>query len=143
MVTRTVIQQVRNNLVAIISLVVAISSLSYNTWRNELTEENRNIRVAGFETLKSLGELQTIVDFGHYDRNPDAGNPIEGWGRVLLVRDLADIIKGPVPDRAQQLFATWQDNWEGIGNDRSSVDRITVEIVETRQSVQSVINRLD
>ena len=79
MVTRTVIQQIRNNLVAIISLVVAISSLSYNTWRNELTEENRNIRVAGFETLKSLGELQTIVDFGHYEQHPELGSPIEGW----------------------------------------------------------------
>ena len=54
MVTRTVIQQIRNNLVAIISLVVAISSLSYNTWRNELTEENRNIRFAGFEVINSL-----------------------------------------------------------------------------------------
>ena len=143
MVTRTVLQQIRNNLVAIISLVVAISSLSYNTWRNELTEGNRNIRVAGFEALKSLGELQTIVDFGHYDQNPETGSPIEGWGRVLLVRDLADIIKGPVPEKAQKLFATWQTNWEGIGSDKSGVERITADIVETRQSVQSVIKALD
>ena len=82
MATRTLIQQIRNNLGAIISLLVAISSLSYNTWRNELTEENYSIRVAGFETLKSLGELQTIVDYGHYEQNP-------GWGRVLLISDLA------------------------------------------------------
>ena len=82
MATRTLIQQIRNNLVAIISLVVAISSLSYNTWRNELTEENYSIRVAGFETLKSLGELQIIVDYGHYEQNP-------GWGRGLLISDLA------------------------------------------------------
>lgn len=143
METRTVIQQIRNNLVAIISLVVALSSLSYNTWRNELTEENRNIRVAGFEALKSLGELQTIVDFGHYENNTASGSPIEGWGRVLLVRDLADIIKGPVPDKAQKLFATWQANWEGIGNDQSRVVRITADIEETRQSVQTVINALD
>lgn len=143
METRTVIQQIRNNLVAIISLVVAISSLSYNTWRNELTEENRNIRFAGFEALKNIGELQTIVDYGHYDKNPETGSPIEGWGRVLLIRDLADIIKGPVPDKAQLLYDTWQANWEGIGNDRSRVERITAEIMETRQSVQNVINRLD
>jgi hypothetical protein len=143
MVTRTVIQQIRNNLVAIISLVVAVSSLSYNTWRNEVTEENRNIRFAGFEALKNLGELQTIVDFGHYDKNPETGSPIEGWGRVLLIRDLADIIKGTVPDRAKILFDTWQANWEGIGNDSSRVEHITVEIMETRQSVQNAINRLD
>ena len=143
MVTRTVIQQIRSNLVAIISLVVAVSSLSYNTWRNELTEENRNIRFAGFEALKNLGELQTIVDYGHYDKNSETGSPIEGWGRVLLVRDLSEIIKGPVPGKAQELFDTWQADWEGIGNDRSRVDRITAGIMETRKSVQSAINRLD
>lgn len=143
METRTIIQQIRNNLVAIISLVVAVSSLGYNTWRNELTEENRNIRFAGFEALKNLGELQTIVDFGHYDKNPEMGSPIEGWGRVLLIRDLADIIKGPVPDKAQHLFNTWQTNWKGIGDDTHSVERITADIMGTRQSVQSVINRLD
>ena len=143
MTTRTVLEQIRNNLVAIISLVVAVSSLSYNTWRNELTEENRNIRVAGFEALKSLGELQTIVDFGHYDKNPETGNPIEGWGRILLVRDLADIIKGPVPGTAQRLFATWQADWQAIGNDEAGVERITADIIATRKSVQGVINALD
>jgi len=41
--------QLRNNSLSIISLVIAISALSYNTYRNELTEVNRNIRSAGFE----------------------------------------------------------------------------------------------
>ncbi|MBF8293263.1 MAG: hypothetical protein HW392_2090 [Steroidobacteraceae bacterium] len=40
-------EQLRNNLVALISLVIALSALGYNTWRNELTERNRNIRAAG------------------------------------------------------------------------------------------------
>lgn len=48
-------QQVRRNLVAIISLVLALLSLSYNTWRNEVTEYNRNIRQAGLEILVTLG----------------------------------------------------------------------------------------
>ena len=46
---RSIRQQLRANAVALISLVVALSSLGYNTWRNEQTEENRSIRVAGFE----------------------------------------------------------------------------------------------
>ncbi|MCG8509145.1 MAG: aldehyde ferredoxin oxidoreductase C-terminal domain-containing protein, partial [Rhodospirillales bacterium] len=33
---------------AVISLVVALTALGTNTWRNELTEYNRNIRHAGF-----------------------------------------------------------------------------------------------
>jgi hypothetical protein len=32
-------QQLRNNLVALISLAVALGGLSYNTWRNERTEQ--------------------------------------------------------------------------------------------------------
>jgi len=35
------LEQVRRNSVALISLVVAVTSLSYNTWRNEATEHNR------------------------------------------------------------------------------------------------------
>ena len=52
----SILEQLRRNTVALISLVVAISSLSYNTWRNEATEENRNLRVAAFEILLKLGE---------------------------------------------------------------------------------------
>ena len=33
-------EQIRRNTVAIISLIVALSSLGYNTYRNELTEAN-------------------------------------------------------------------------------------------------------
>ena len=36
--------QLHNNAVALISLFVAVSSLAYNTWRNETTEAQRNIR---------------------------------------------------------------------------------------------------
>jgi len=45
------------NLLAMISLFVALSALGYNTWRNELTEQNRNVRQAGFEMLLHVGEL--------------------------------------------------------------------------------------
>ena len=57
----TVRQQLRNNAVALISLVVALGSLSYNTWRNERTESNRNIRTATFELLVKLSELERVV----------------------------------------------------------------------------------
>jgi hypothetical protein len=50
-------EQLRRHSVALISLVVAVSSLAYNTWRNERTEANRKIRVAGLELLLQLGHL--------------------------------------------------------------------------------------
>ena len=76
--------QLRNNVVALISLGVALSSLAYNTWRNERTEHNRNVRVAGFEMLTNIAELQRVVFFSHYDRDERRGNPRDGWVHVLL-----------------------------------------------------------
>ncbi len=49
-------QQLRDNAVALISLVVALGSLAYNTWRNERTEHNRNVRTAAFELLTRVAE---------------------------------------------------------------------------------------
>ena len=45
------LKQLQKNSLSLISLFVAFSALSYNTWRNEQTEYNRNIRSAGFEVL--------------------------------------------------------------------------------------------
>ena len=81
-------EQIRRNAVALISLVVALSTLLYTTWRNEETEDNWNTRVAGFEMLTTLGELQRIVYLNHYDGDLDEGNPRKGWVRVMVLRDL-------------------------------------------------------
>ena len=80
-------EQIQRNSVALISLFVAVSSLSYNTWRNELSEYNRNQRVSSFEILLKLGELQELVFHNHYDRDAkNKGNPRTGWALVLTVQ---------------------------------------------------------
>ena len=56
-----IIDQIRNNAVAIISLVVALTGLGYNTWRNEESEANRNIRDAGLFMMKEISHLQEVV----------------------------------------------------------------------------------
>jgi len=58
----TLREQIRSNSVALISLSVALIALSYNTWRNETTESQRNIRQASFRVLESLGDLQEVAD---------------------------------------------------------------------------------
>ena len=84
-----VIDQLKRNTVALVSIIIAVSSLSYNTWRNEKTEENRNQRLASFEILLKLNELQQVVFHSHYDKDSlDKGNPRTGWAYVLTVRDL-------------------------------------------------------
>jgi hypothetical protein len=126
--------QVRRNLVAIISLALAILSLSYNTWRNELTEHNRNIRQAGFEMLLTLGEVHQIVFFLHYDRDEVRGNPRLGWAKVLLVADLATIMPPSVEAAADSLTVTWGANWSALGKDELAARRVSDAVDEVREA---------
>ena len=135
--------QVRRNLVAIISLVVAISSLSYNTWRNEVSEANRNVRHAGFQVLLTLGKLQEVVFFSHYDRDEERGNPRTGWAYVLLVGDLSDNIPDPVPGHAMSLHEVWESEWRGLGESDESAERISTSIDALRDSVLGALRDLD
>ena len=66
-----VINQLKRNTVALVSIIIAVSSLSYNTWRNEKTEENRNQRFASFEVLLKLNELQQVIFHSHYHCCPE------------------------------------------------------------------------
>ena len=61
--------QLRNNAIALISLLVALTSVSYSTWRDERTEHNRNIRSATFQILTKLADFERIVFLAHYDRD--------------------------------------------------------------------------
>jgi len=53
-------EQVRRNMVALISLAIAVTGLGYNTWRNEASEHNRNQRLVSIELLLMLGDLQQL-----------------------------------------------------------------------------------
>ena len=92
----TLFQQINKNLLTIISLVVALSALGYNAYRNELTEENRNIRSAGFAMLMQLAELQQLIDYAHYDKDVVKGNPISGWGHLLYIKDMSYLVSAEV-----------------------------------------------
>jgi hypothetical protein len=139
---QTIGQQLRANAVALISLVVALSSLGYNTWRNEQTEENRSTRVAAFEVLKNLGELQLVVNFAFFAKDKQLGHPMAGWGRVALISDLSQVLPAPAPQDAERLHQVWQANWERIADDEASVDRITAEIDRTREAIREILRQL-
>jgi hypothetical protein len=140
---RTLGQQLRNNSVALISLVVALSSLGYNTWRNERTERNRNVRTATFELLTKIAELQRVVYLAQYDRDPNGGNPRTGWTYVLVIRDLSTLVPAPVPARAAELQKVWSADWEGLGrDDERSVDHIDGAIDALRAATLATLTSL-
>src|SRR5579862_4333579 len=114
MKTITITHQITNNLIAIISLFIAITALYYNTWRNEQTEKNRNIRTAAFEVLKELGDLQAIINYAHFQPKTADGNPYLGWGYIAMVNDLSELLPPPVPKNIQTLTQAWNKNWMKI-----------------------------
>ncbi|GAC1457142.1 MAG: hypothetical protein PVSMB6_15460 [Steroidobacteraceae bacterium] len=139
----TLRQQLRNNAVALISLVVALGSLGYNTWRNERTEHNRNTRTATFELLTRLAELERVVFLAQYDRDAVGGNPRTGWTYVLVIRDLAAVVPGPVAARATLLQDAWAANWEELGkSDETAAVRIDDAIGNLREASLSTLRSL-
>ena len=136
-------EQVRRNSVALISLAVALSSLAYNTWRNEQTEYNRNVRVAGIEVLLKLGELEKVVFFAHYDMDDNLGNPRSGWAHALTVRDLGSLTPEPARSSTKRLVDSWQEDWSGLGTSDDAASKISDSIDRTRAEVLGVLAELD
>ncbi len=135
--------QMRQHSVALISLAIALSSLAYNTWRNEQTEANRNVRIAGIELLLKLGELDRVVFFSHYDKDEIRGNPRLGWAYVLTIRDLVALTSEPAVSSSADLLRVWDENWSGLGKNDASADLISAGIDQLRNDVLSVLAALD
>ena len=71
--------QLQRYSVALVSFFVALASLGYNTWRNEQTEANRNVRAAGFEMIIAMTNLHEAVFLGHYSHNTTFGSEKKAW----------------------------------------------------------------
>ena len=136
-------EQLKRHSVAFISLFVAFSSLAYNTWRNEKTETNRNIRTAGVEMLLQLGELDRIVFFSHYDMDEVRGSPRSGWAYVLTMRDLGRLTMSPAIESSEAVMQVWQASWPGLGKDEASANAISDSIDRAREDVLQVLASLE
>jgi hypothetical protein len=133
-------KQLAMHSVAVVSLITAIAGLSYNSWQANQNEVNQNMRIAAFEVLKNLGELQTVVNYAHFSGDKSRGNPIEGWKHVTMVRDLSHLLKPSVKIESQLLYNQWQSNWEQIALNPKIELQISNQISKTRQAVLSTID---
>lgn len=129
--------------VALVSLLVAFTALGYNTWRNEQSEFNRNIRRAGFEMLVHIAALQRITYLAHFEHDLDEGNPRKGWVEVLVLRDLTMLMPESTTGRADALYQAWNDNWMGLGKTDLAVAAIDQCIDDLRKNVVAVLESLD
>ena len=137
-----VFHQIKNHFIAIISLIIAITALTYNTWREEETEKNRTIRLAAFEVLKNLGELQAVVNYAHFETENKMGNSITGWGHIALISDLSTLLPPSIPQTVSNLTKTWGANYKSLGTSDKSVEEISQEIDNSRTSILDVLHQL-
>lgn len=129
--------------VAVVSLITAIVGLSYNAWQANQNEINQNMRIAAFEVLKNLGELQTVINYAHFSQDKSRGNPIDGWKHVLMVRDLSYLLKPSVKVESQLLYDKWKKDWEQIEINPTIEQQVSDQITKTRQAVLSTIDALE
>jgi hypothetical protein len=134
--------QMKDHTLAIISVIIAIIALSYNTWRDEETEKNRSYRQAAFEVLKNLGELQIGVNYMHYDPKNPMANPFIAWGHIALVSDLSQLLPKPVPENIKQLVDLWKANADKIRTDEEAAEKVSQAIDESRKTVLHSIAHL-
>lgn len=126
--------------VAVVSLITALVGLSYNSWQANQNEVNQNMRIAAFEVLKNLGELQTVVNYAHFTGDSSRGNPIEGWKHVTMVRDLSHLLKPAAKQESQLLYNAWEQNWEQMAADAETEQQISQQITKTREAVLGTID---
>ena len=137
-------EQLRRNMVALISLAIAITSLGYNTWRNEASEHNRNQRLVAIEMLLMLGDLQHLTLDRHYGKDVNGAALLRtGWAKVLTIRDLAQLAEGSVPESAANLYETWNKDSNLLGVDVEGKDRIIAALEVVRSDTHGVLRSLD
>ena len=137
------INQIKLNSVAIVSLLTAILGLSYNAWQGHKNEINQNMRVASFEVLTNLGELQTVVNYVHYSDDKLRGQPIEGWKHAMMVRDLSRLLNPEASKQGKLLFKEWQQDWDKLETDDQAELHLSGQISKTRQAVLDNIDALE
>lgn len=155
----TIRKQIRNNAVALISLFVAVSSLGYNTWRNEKTEEQRNVRHASFRVLENLGELQQVVDYRYYylpyegESGREGELRVSGFGNAAMVFDLMMLMPEPGPRAGEALHQLWisrfadlddiEQNGAHSSAAREAEKSLHQAIVDAREAVLQVLQELN
>lgn len=135
-------EQVKQHFLSIIGLIVAVTALVYSTWREELTEKNLNTRLASFDLLKNLGQLQVTINFLHFDSENSMGNPLTGWGYIALINDLGEILPDPIPMQTKQLVKVWGENWNKLKTDQRAVEVVSAEVDASRKAVLDTIHKL-
>ena len=135
-------KQLQQNLLAVISIGIAVLALSYNSWRNELSEDNRTVRAAGFEILKESAKLQFFVDAATYASEYKDEDLIQGWVSVNFMISLSALISPEVQSEAQSLKEIWSNSANKLATESSSNKLVSDANARLVESVRAHLSRL-
>ncbi len=130
-------------IMAILSIIGAVTGFIYNSWRLEVSEDNNNIRTASFELLTNLAELEQIIYASHYDKDVIAGSPRKGWVKVGLIADLSSLISNQVEKQSLKLKESWAGNWENLADEQEAANKLINKIETVRAEVKLKLLDLD
>ena len=135
--------QLKQNVIAITSLLVALIGLSANISYMEHKERNSNQREASFQLLIELSELEEITFHLQYDQQLSTINARTGWVKVRLINALSTLLPTIIQQHSNQLKQSWSKNWQSLGsNDESASDDVTLHIAAVRGSLLKLIESL-
>ncbi len=123
---------IQRNLLSIISLLFALTSLSYNTWRNETSARNENQREAGFRVLTELAELQVLTDHITYGGEEIKGDVIEGWTKVKFICDLSVLVAPELELVSKNLLVNWTENVGALEHEEPANKVVSASIQSVR-----------
>ena len=93
-----------------------MTSLGYNTWRNEASEDNRNQRLMSIQVLLMLGDFQRLTMDRHYGKKiNEMAVSRAAWAKVLTIHVIAQVANGSVPESARLLYETWNSDYDELG----------------------------
>ncbi|MEL7538789.1 MAG: hypothetical protein AAFZ58_06450 [Pseudomonadota bacterium] len=137
-------EQLRRHSVALISLAVAISSLAYNTWRNEVSEANRTVRDAAIETIIGLGEFEQTIFLVRWGDDMDQRRyHLLAWAQVRSMRTLSVLFPEPGRSALLNLESTWDELDFAIQEDEDAADQMSAAIDATRDDLLIVLEMLE
>lgn len=91
-----------------------------------------------------LADLQRLVWHHHYDKDTeDKGNLRTGWTLVLVIKDISQILEGPLPQSTAALWKTWDEHSDNLENSKAAETTIIDAINVVRADALALLQELD
>lgn len=126
----------------VLSVLISVASFSYSAWRMEASEANNNRRMAAFELIKTLGELEQNIFAAHYDQDPIQGSPRLGWVKIGLARELSYLCGDQIQKEAMNLQSLWSASWAEVPREEQVVQKISGQIDLLRAKIRDELTAL-